>query len=67
VSALNKPPRRRPKKVSISDLYLAFRQAKVAHFYERRGVGLVALAEFEANLRSRRPTSTVSLVCPDTA
>lgn len=34
----------------IDDLYLAWRQAKTALFYERRGIGLVALAEFEADL-----------------
>lgn len=45
-------------RVSISDLYLAYRQAKVSLFYERRGVGLLQLAKFEddleANLRRLR-------------
>lgn len=35
---------------TIPELYLAFRQAKTALYYERRGVGLFALAQFEANL-----------------
>ena len=35
---------------TIADLYLAFRQAKTAHYFERRGVGLIELAEFEAKL-----------------
>ena len=41
----------RPSKTpTIADPYPAFRQAKTAHYFERRGVGLVELAEFEANL-----------------
>lgn len=35
---------------SLSELYLAYRQAKVALYFERRGVGLVELAQFEENL-----------------
>lgn len=35
---------------SISDLYLAFRQAKIAHFFEKRGVGLLEFAAYEAKL-----------------
>lgn len=34
----------------ISDLYLAFRQAKSALFFEKRGVGLIELASYEENL-----------------
>ena len=37
---------------SFSDLYLAYRQAKIALYFERRGVGLVDLAEFEQDLFS---------------
>lgn len=33
-----------------SDLYLAYRQAKAALYFERRGVGLVELATFESAL-----------------
>lgn len=36
--------------VSISDLFLAFRQAKAFLFFEKRGVGLVELAKYEENL-----------------
>lgn len=32
---------------SIGDLYLAFRQAKIALYFEKRGVGLRELAEYE--------------------
>lgn len=35
---------------TIAELYLAYRQAKAAHFFERRGVGLLALAGFEEQL-----------------
>lgn len=35
---------------TIADLYLAYRQAKSALFFERRGVGLHELAAFEADL-----------------
>lgn len=35
---------------TIADLYLAFRQAKTTLFFERRGVGLLKLAEYEKNL-----------------
>lgn len=35
---------------TIADLYLAYRQAKTALYYERRGVGLIALARYEAEL-----------------
>src|SRR4051812_25963281 len=34
---------------SPTDIYLAFRQAKTALFYERRGVDLLPLAAFEAD------------------
>ena len=37
-------------KPTIADLYLAFRQAKTALYFERRGVGLLDLAQFEQNL-----------------
>lgn len=36
--------------LSIAELYLAFRQAKAALFFEKRGVGLSALAEYEQEL-----------------
>ena len=39
--------------VSLQDLYLAYRQAKIALFFERRGVGKIDLAEFEAELPDR--------------
>jgi hypothetical protein len=35
---------------TIADLYLAFRQAKTALYFERRGVGLFELAAFEQDL-----------------
>ncbi|XXX78863.1 RNA-directed DNA polymerase [Sorangium sp. So ce134] len=35
---------------TIADLYLAFRQAKTALYFERRGVGLLELAAFEQDL-----------------
>lgn len=35
---------------SFADIYLAYRQAKIALFFERRGVGLVELATFERDL-----------------
>lgn len=35
---------------SIADLYLAFRQAKTALFFERRGVGSLDLAAYEQDL-----------------
>jgi uncharacterized protein YkuJ len=35
---------------TITDLYLAFRQAKIALYFERRGVGLLELASFEQDL-----------------
>ena len=38
---------------SLDELYLAFRQAKTALFYERRGVGFDGLAEFELHLQSK--------------
>jgi len=37
-------------KPSIADLYLAFRQAKSALFFEKRGVGMNELAEYENKL-----------------
>jgi hypothetical protein len=36
----------------VADLYLAWRQAKTALYYERRGVGLIDLARFEEDLPS---------------
>ncbi len=38
--------------VSTSDLFLAFRQAKVSQYFEKRGVGLVDLAKYESDLES---------------
>lgn len=38
------------RRYSLADLYLAFRHAKTALFYERRGVGLLEFAAFEENL-----------------
>lgn len=38
---------------TIADLYLAFRQAKTALYFERRGVGLHELAEFEKDLPNK--------------
>ncbi|WP_165831544.1 RNA-directed DNA polymerase [Abyssibacter profundi] len=38
------------KKYTISDLFLAYRQAKIAQYYEKRGVGLIRLAKFEKDL-----------------
>ena len=35
---------------TIADLYLAFRQAKTALYFEKRGVGLLELAAYEQNL-----------------
>lgn len=35
---------------TIADLYLAFRQAKTALYFEKRGVGLLELAEYERKL-----------------
>ncbi|MET4617984.1 hypothetical protein ABIA71_003587 [Stenotrophomonas sp. 2619] len=40
-------PEHAPK---ISELYLAFRQAKSSLFFEKRGVGLREIAEYEQNL-----------------
>lgn len=37
-------------KVALDDLYLAWRQAKLTLFFERRGVGLAKLASFEGRL-----------------
>lgn len=36
--------------ITLSDLYLAFRQAKTALYFERRGVGLHELAQYEQDL-----------------
>lgn len=36
---------------SVSDLYLAYRQAKITLFFEKRGVGLLELAKYEESLR----------------
>lgn len=38
------------KNPTIADLYLAFRQAKTALYFERRGVGLLKIAEYEQKL-----------------
>jgi hypothetical protein len=38
---------------TIADLYLAFRQAKTALYFERRGVGLHELAEYENDLPNK--------------
>lgn len=38
---------------TIPDLYLAFRQAKTALYFERRGVGLLELAAFEQDLPNK--------------
>lgn len=35
---------------TIADLYLAFRQAKTALYFEKRGVGLLELADYEQKL-----------------
>lgn len=35
---------------TIADLYLAFRQAKTALYFEKRGVGLLELAKYEQKL-----------------
>ncbi len=35
---------------TVADLYLAFRQAKIALYFEKRGVGLVELADYEQKL-----------------
>lgn len=41
---------RQTKNPSIGDLYLAFRQAKIALYFEKRGVGLSELADYEHGL-----------------
>jgi hypothetical protein len=38
---------------TIADLYLAFRQAKTALYFEKRGVGLLELAGYEQELPNR--------------
>ncbi len=38
------------KDPTIADLYLAFRQAKTALYFERRGVGLLEIAKYEQKL-----------------
>lgn len=40
------------KNPSIADLYLAFRQAKTAMYFEKRGVGLLKIADYEQKLPS---------------
>jgi len=40
------------KNPTIADLYLAFRQAKTALYFEKRGVGLLKIAEYEQKLPS---------------
>lgn len=42
--------------ITLSDLYLAFRQAKTALYFERRGVGLHELARFEQDLGNQLRT-----------
>ena len=37
---------------TIDELYLAYRQAKITLFFDRRGVGLIDLARFESDLES---------------
>ncbi len=44
---------------TIADLYLAFRQAKTALYFEKRGVGLLDLAVYEQEL----PSNLKSLQC----
>lgn len=46
---------------SIADLYLAYRQAKTALYYERRGVGLLPLAKYEAELPANLEVLHVTL------
>ncbi len=46
---------------SISELYLAFRQAKSALFFEKRGVGLVELAAYEQSLPDNLKSLQVKL------
>ncbi|EYF06001.1 hypothetical protein [Chondromyces apiculatus] len=41
---------RRSPTFTIADLYLAFRQAKTALYFEKRGVGLLELAAYEQEL-----------------
>ena len=41
------------RELSLDHLYLAFRQAKTALFFDDRGVGLIELAAFEADLERR--------------
>ena len=38
---------------TVADLFLAFRQAKTALYFERRGVGLHELAEYEKDLPNK--------------
>lgn len=40
-------------RVTVADLFYAWRQAKTALFFDRRGVGLQLLAEFEEDLPAR--------------
>lgn len=39
-----------PASTTVPDLYLAFRQAKTALYFERRGIGHLELAEYERKL-----------------
>jgi hypothetical protein len=41
---------------TITELFLAYRQAKIALYFERRGVGLIELAKFESQLTQRLST-----------
>ncbi len=43
------------------ELFLAYRQAKTALFFERRGIGLIDLARFEQNLTQRLDALSISL------
>lgn len=47
------------------ELFLAYRQAKTALFYERRGVGLIELARFEHKLKERLDALAATLATND--
>ena len=47
------------------ELFLAYRQAKTALFYERRGVGLIELARFEHRLNERLDALAATLATND--
>lgn len=48
--------------VSLTDLFLAYRQAKATLFFEKRAVGLVELAKFESKLSSNLRSLQQSLL-----